>query len=74
MDQEDREIEHQWVRRMIALEEERGPIVAGGAVGVAVARAQRTVQGKAAPSAAIRARERVRFLAHAAATVQEQAA
>jgi hypothetical protein len=74
MNQEDREVEHQWVRRMIALEEELGPIVPGGAVGGAVARARRATQGKTAPSAAIRARERVRFLAHAVSTPQEQAA
>jgi hypothetical protein len=73
MNQEDRETERRWALKMIALEEELGPIVAGGAAGGAVARARRVAQGKAAPSAAMRARERVRFLAYAALALHERA-
>lgn len=66
MTEEEREAERQWVLRMIALEEERGPIVSGGAVGVG-ARARR------ATSVALRARGNVRFLAYAVPTPREPA-
>lgn len=66
MSQEDREAQHAWALKMLALEEERGPIVPGGAVGGAVARA-RAAQSGAPNSVAIRARVRVRFLARAVA-------
>lgn len=73
MNQEDREAEHQWALKMVALEEERGPIVPGGAVGGSVGRTRR-LAGKATPSAAMRARGRVRFLARAVPAPDEQAA
>jgi hypothetical protein len=74
MTQEEREAEHQWTRKMIALEEERGPIVPGGAVGGISARARRAAQGKAAASTAMRVRSDVRFLAYAVGALEEQAA
>lgn len=74
MNQEDRETEHEWALKMIALEEERGPIVPGGAVGGVAARTRRAAERKAAQSASKRARGRVRFVALAVPAPQEQAA
>lgn len=74
MSQEDREAEHEWVLKMIALEEERGSLVPGGAVGGTVGRARRAAERKAAHSVSQRARGRVRFVAHAIPTPQKQAA
>lgn len=74
MNQEDRESERQWALKMLALEEERGPIIPGGAVGGAGARARQAATGKASPSASIRARVRVRVFAHAAPAPNKQAA
>jgi|HubBroStandDraft_2_1064218.scaffolds.fasta_scaffold5124674_1 hypothetical protein len=59
MNQEEREVEHQWALRMVALEEELGPIVPGGAVGGLGPKTRK------ARSAANRARGSVRFLARA---------
>jgi len=73
MSQNDREAERQWARRMLKLEEERGPIVPGGAVGGTVARA-RAAKRRALSSAACRARGNVRFLARAIEALEEQAA
>jgi hypothetical protein len=73
MNQEEREAEHQWALKMVVLEEERGSIVPGGAVGGAVGRARRLAEGKTPPSAAMRARRRVRFLARAVAAPAEHA-
>lgn len=59
------ESDFQWLLKMIALEEEQGSIVPGGAVGGVIARARRSAEGKAPPSTVMRARGRVRFLARA---------
>jgi hypothetical protein len=48
------------VSRLAALEDERGPLPPGGATGGVVARARREARGEKLPSAAIRARDRVR--------------
>lgn len=74
MNQEELEVEKQWALKMLALEEELGPIVSGGAVGGVSARARRAAQGKAAPTAAMRARANVRFLARAVPSPEPQAA
>lgn len=66
MNEKDRQKDHQWLLEKIALEEERGSIVPGGAVGGAGAPTPRSVQGKVSLSAAMRARRHVRFLARAA--------
>lgn len=74
MSQENREAEHQWALKMVALEEERGSIVPGGAVGGVVARAAQVAKREAAHSASQRARGRVRSVAHAVPALQKQAA
>jgi hypothetical protein len=68
MTQEDREAEHQWVLKMLALEEEQGPFLPSGAGGGVGARARRK------RSAARRARENVRFVASAVSAPENQAA
>jgi hypothetical protein len=73
MSQEKRAAEHEWVLKMVALEAELGPIVPGGAVGGASARARLAAERKTA-QAANRARNHVRFVAYAIATTQQQAA
>jgi hypothetical protein len=66
MNEQDRQKDFQLLLEVIALEEERGSIVPGGASGGAVVRA-RAIQGKDARSDALSSRKRVRFLAHATA-------
>jgi hypothetical protein len=73
MTQEEREAERRWVLKMVALEEELGELPPGGASGVGP-RARLKALGKAAPSAAMRSRERMRFLARALSALEEQAA
>ena len=63
MTEEEREAERRWVLNMVALEEERGPIVSGGVS----ARARRAI------SVALRVRENVRFLAYAVPTPRDPA-
>jgi hypothetical protein len=70
MNEEDRQKDFQRLLEIIALEEERGSLVPGGAVGGIVGRARR----QAARSASLRARMRVRSVAHAVSAPQEQAA
>lgn len=70
MNEEDRQKDFQRLQEIIALEEERGSLVPGGAVGGIVGRARRA----AARSASERARDRVRFVAYAIATPEKQAA
>lgn len=59
----------EWLLAKLALEEERGSIVPGGAVGGVVARARRAAG--LAPSAAERARNNMRFLACALSAEDE---
>ena len=73
MNLEEREAEHQWALKMLALEEELGEIPPGGASGGVGARARLAAQGKAMPSAAMRARRNVRFVVRAV-RVEKQAA
>jgi len=65
MNEHDTDRDFQWLLKMIALEEERGSIVPGGAVGGGAARARRKAQAMARPSTAERARKNMRFLAFA---------
>lgn len=64
MNEQDRQKDFQLLLELIALEEERGSIIPGGASGGAVIRA-RSIQEKTARSDALSSRIRVRFLAHA---------
>jgi len=70
MNEEDRQKDFQRLQEIIALEEERGSLVPGGAVGGA----RRGAKRRTARSATQRARGRVRFFAHAILTPQKQAA
>ena len=73
MNEEDRQKDFQRLQEIIALEEERGSIVPGGAVGGTASQARRATKRRAARSATQRARGRVRFLAHAVPAPQKQA-
>jgi hypothetical protein len=72
MNQEEREAEIQWARRMVELEDERGSIVPGGAVGGPGSSARRPAEAKV--STAMRARIRVRLLARAVPLREKHAA
>ncbi len=74
MNKEERNTERQRVLEMIEIEERLGPVVSGGPVRGAIAETRRAAEGKASPSTALRARGRVRFLAHAIPTPQNRAA
>lgn len=73
MTEEDRQKDFQRLLEIIALEEERGAIVPGGAAG-GVARRARPAQGKDAPSVSLSVRESVRFVAYAISTPTKKAA
>ncbi len=65
MNDQERAQDFEWLLKMLALEEQRGEIVPGGAIGGNVARARRAAERKTSRSAAMLARSQVRFLARA---------
>lgn len=71
MNEHDNDQDFQWLLKMLALEEERGSIVPGGAVGGATARTKLKAEGKARPSTAERVRKNMRFLALALSAEDE---
>ncbi|MFT3765848.1 MAG: hypothetical protein QM820_10055 [Minicystis sp.] len=71
MNEHDSDRDFEWLLKMLALEEERGSIVPGGAVGGGLARARHKAEGQARPSAAERARKNMRFLALALSSEDE---
>lgn len=72
MTEEDRQKDFQRLLEIIALEEERGAIVPGGAVGGAAGRA-RAAHRKDALSVLLSVRESIRFVAYAVAAPQKAA-
>jgi hypothetical protein len=72
MTEQERKEDFEWLLKMLALEEQKGEIVPGGAVG-GMSRQVRAA-ARAEVSVAMRARSRVRYLARAVPGSKEKAA